>query len=181
MSDTDAAEKLSWAPHGSKAEIVDGILVVFEPTGEAPAYAAGEIFASLREYVRRTRHGRAVGDNGGFLVNLPNRQSFSPDAAYYVGPPAGMDFFQGAPQFAAEVRSKGDYGQAAERAMADKRADYFAAGTQVVWDVDLLHDNVVLVYRASDATTPTVYRRGQVAEAEPAVPGWSLPVDDLFA
>jgi len=28
---------------------------------------------------------------------------------------------------------------------------------------------------------PTVYRRGQIAEAEPAVPGWTMPVDDLFA
>jgi hypothetical protein len=27
---------------------------------------------------------------------------------------------------------------------------------------------------------PTVYRRGDVAEAEPAVPGWTMPVDDLF-
>ncbi len=26
----------------------------------------------------------------------------------------------------------------------------------------------------------TKYRSGEVAEAEPAVPGWSLPVDDLL-
>ena len=39
-----------------------------------------------------------------------------------------MKFVQGAPVFAAEVRSEGDYGEAAERAMAAKRADYFAAG-----------------------------------------------------
>jgi Uma2 family endonuclease len=174
-------EQLYLVPDGGKAEIVDGTVVVLEPTGDAPGYAAGEIFASLREYVRRTRRGRAVGDNVGFLVNLPHRQSFSPDAAYYVGPPAGMKFFQGAPQFAAEIRSERDYDPAAEIAMAAKRADYFAAGTLVVWDVDLLGDEVVRVYRASDATTPVAYRRGQVAHAEPAVPGWSFPVDDLFA
>src|SRR5205809_3527026 len=56
--------------------------------------------------------------------------------------------------------------------------DYFAAGTLVVWDVDLLGADVVRVYRARER--PTVYRRGDVAEAEPAVPGWSMPVDDLF-
>ena len=61
-----------------------------------------------------------------------------------------------------------------------KRVDYFAAGTQVVWDVDLLSDEVVKVYRASDPAHPTVYRRGEEAEAEPAVPGWSMPVNDLF-
>jgi len=50
----------------------------------------------------------------------------------------GMRFASGAPIFAVEVRSENDYGPAAERAMAAKRADYFACGTLVVWDVDLL-------------------------------------------
>ena len=174
-------EDLYHVPEGGKAEIVDGELVLMSPTGDAPIYASGEKFASLREYARRTKKGRAVPDNAGFLVDLPHRKSFSPDAAYYTGKPTGMKFFEGAPVFAAEVRSENDYGPAAEREMARKRADYFAAGTLVVWDVDLLSDAVVRVYHASDPETPTVYRRGEQAEAEPAVPGWSLPVDDLFA
>ena len=163
-----------------KAEIVDGQLVIMSPTGDAPGYAADEIFVSLRAHSRRTRTGRAVADNKAFVVNLPRRRSFSPDAAYYVGPRAGMRFFEGAPVFAAEVRSEGDYGSAAETRLAAKRADYFAAGTLVVWDVDLLNEDVVRVYRASRPDTPAVYRRGEIAEAEPAVPGWTMPVDDLF-
>jgi Uma2 family endonuclease len=91
-----------------------------------------------------------------------------------------MKFFEGAPIFAVEVRSEGDYGPNAERNVAEKRAEYFAAGTLVVWDVDLLSDDVVRVYRASDPDNPQVYRRGEVAEAEPAVPGWTMPVNDLF-
>jgi len=38
---------------------------------------------------------------------------------------------------------------------------------------------VVRVYRG-DQPQPRVHRRGEVADAEPAVPGWRLPVDDLF-
>ncbi|MGI8588161.1 MAG: hypothetical protein ACR2M0_10815 [Chloroflexia bacterium] len=64
--------------------------------------------------------------------------------------------------------------------MAEKRADYFTAGSFVVWDVDLLSEEVVRVYRAADPAHPGVYRRGEVAEAEPAVPGWTMPVDDMF-
>ena len=64
--------------------------------------------------------------------------------------------------------------------MAEKRADYFAAGTQVVWDVDLLAEDVVRKYSASDPEHPIVFRRGEVADAEPAVPGWIMRVDDLF-
>jgi hypothetical protein len=41
-----------------------------------------------------------------------------------------MEFLEGAPVFAVEIRSKSDYGPAAERAMQEKRADYFACGTQ---------------------------------------------------
>jgi len=63
-------------------------------------------------------------------------------------------------------------GLSPERRLASKRADYFAAGTRVVWDVDVLREEVVRVYRASDPATPTVYHKGDRAEAEPAVPGW---------
>jgi Uma2 family endonuclease len=168
-----------YAEHG-KAELVNGEVKRMPPTGDEPGYAGDEIFVSLRDYARRTRRGRAVGDNKGFRVDLPHRQSFSPDAAYYTGPPSGMKFFEGAPVFAVEVRSESDYGPQAEREMAEKRADYFACGTRVVWDVDLLSEVVVKVYRSDSPERPTVYRRGETAEAEPAVPGWKMAVDDLF-
>ncbi len=63
----------------------------------------------------------------------------------------------------------------------DDLAGGFAAGTLVVWDVDLLSEEVVRVYRASSPIKPAVYRRGEVAEAEPGPPGWTLAVDELFA
>jgi Uma2 family endonuclease len=163
-----------------KAELVNGEIVRMPPTGNAPGYAGDEIFVSLREYSRRTGLGLAVGDNKGFKANLPHRESFSPDAAYYIGPLTGMKFFEKAPIFAVEVRSEADYGLKAEEKMAQKRADYFTAGTQVVWDVDLLSEDVVKVYRAGSPENPTVYRRGDMAEAEPAVPGWRMAVDALF-
>lgn len=163
-----------------KAEIVNGEIILMSPTGSLPGYAGDEIFSSLRQYGKLKNFGRAVSDNKAFVVNLPHRKSFSPDAAFYVGPDSGMKFYQGAPVFAVEVRSEGDYGPRAERAMAAKRADYFAAGTLVVWDVDLLSENVVRVYRTTNPETPTIYRRGEIAEAEPAVPGWTMAVDDLF-
>jgi Uma2 family endonuclease len=119
-------------------------------------------------------------DNVAFLVDLPYRKSFSPDAAFSKVKPSSQ-FVEGAPIFAAEVRSENDYGAAAELRIARKRTDYFAAGTKVVWDVDVLRDELIRVYRAEAPDTPTIYRKGQLAEAEPAVPGWSFLVDELFA
>jgi Uma2 family endonuclease len=162
-----------------KAEIVNGEVVRMSPTGDMPARAGGSIYVSLRGVERRAG-GRAYPDNVGFRVNLPHRKSFSSDAAFYTGPPTGMKFLEGAPAFAAEIRSENDYGREAEAGIAAKRRDYFAAGTLVVWDVDLLSVDVVKVYRASDPDNPKVYRRGDAAEAEPAVHGWTMPVDELF-
>jgi Uma2 family endonuclease len=174
-------EDLYHVPDNGKAEIVNGELRLMSPTGGLASSAALEIVVSLRTHARRTGVGRAYADNTGFVVNLPNRKSFSPDAAFYVGPPPSGEFLEGAPVFAVEVRSKGDYGPQAEKEMAAKRRDYFAAGTLVVWDVDVLRSEIVRVFRASDPDNPTVYRRGEVAEAEPAVPGWKMPVEDLFS
>jgi Uma2 family endonuclease len=163
-----------------KAEIVQGELVLMSPTGDLPSRAGGAIYVSLRLYERQLGAGRAYPDNAGFKVNLPHRKSFSPDAAFYMGETAGMKFLEGAPIFAVEIRSEGDYGSKAEEAIAAKRQDYFTAGTQIVWDVDLLSEEVVKVYRADTPDTPTIYRRGEMAEAEPAVPGWRIAVDELF-
>jgi len=173
-------EDLYRVPDNGKAEIVNGELVLMSPTGGVPGRASGEIYVSLRDYERRTKSGYAFPDNVGFIVNLPHRRSFSPDAAFYVGELKGGQFLSGAPLFAAEVRSGGDYGAKAEREMAAKRADYFAAGTLVVWDVDILKERVVRVYRADDPENPKVYASGEMAEAEPAVPGWSMAIDDLL-
>lgn len=163
-----------------KAELVNGEIVLMSPTGGKPSMAARAVVLSLYEYEQRTKSGYAITDNAAFTVDLPHRKSFSPDAAFYTGGEPTMKFFEGAPVFAAEVRSEGDYGPTPEKEMAKKRADYFAAGTQVVWDVDLLSETPVRVYRASDPDRPTAYGRGEFAEAEPALPGWTMPVDDLF-
>ncbi len=173
-------EDLYHVPENGKAEIINGELVLMPPTGDLPNRAGGSIYVSLRLHEPNVSSGRAYSDNAGFKVNLPNRESFSPDAAFYIGKSSGMKFLEGAPVFAVEVRSENDYGPKAERGIVQKVADYFTAGAKVVWDVDLLGPDVVKVYRASDPHNPTIYRRGDIAEAEPAVPGWRMPVDSLF-
>jgi Uma2 family endonuclease len=167
-------------PENGKAEIVNGEVVLMSPTGKKPSRAAFKIGLRLYEYELRTGSGIAVADNAGFLVNLPNRKSFSPDAAFHIGRDPGMRFFDGAPVFAAEVRSENDYGLAAEREIKAKIADYFAAGTLVVWDVDLLGADVVRAYRVDNPDRPDIFRRGETANAEPALSGWAMAVDDLF-
>lgn len=172
---------LTRVPGNGKAELINGEIIRISPSGAMPGRTSGKIYRSLADYEDCTGLGYAYPDNVGFLVNLRNRQSFSPDAAFSLGPDPGMKFPIGAPIFAVEVRSEGDYGSQAEAEMRDKRADYFAEGTQVVWDVDLLSANVILSYHTPNADIPAaIFRRSDIADAEPALPGWSLRVNDLF-
>ena len=123
-SKTEATiDDLYHVPENGKAEIVNGELVLLSPTGGVPGRTAGNIYVSLREYERRVGGGNAFPDNVGFIVNLPNRRSVSPDAAFFKGELRGGLFLEGAPVFAVEVRSTDDYGPAAELKMTQKRAD----------------------------------------------------------
>ncbi len=167
-----------------KAELVAGRVVRIMPSGDAPTEAAFEIAIRIREFARMTGVGVAFPDGIGYAIKPPlmsGRQSFSPDASYYTGPrPKNrMKFIEGVPVFAVEVRSENDYGPKAEVELAGKRADYFEAGTVVVWDVDPV-TRLVHVYHKDRPQTPTSYGSGQVADAEPAMPGWRLDVDEIF-
>jgi hypothetical protein len=112
-----------------KAELVDGEVHVMGPT-DAAARCAENIYLSLRAH-ERTGRGRARGDNHTFLhtflVDLPGRKSFGPDASSTRGASAGRRAVDGPPDFAAGVRSAGDDGKHMEAKLARKRDDYFAS------------------------------------------------------
>ncbi|NET58723.1 MAG: Uma2 family endonuclease [Symploca sp. SIO2E6] len=205
LQTTATIKDLYRVPEKGKAELVNGELVIMAATGFLPGFAGGEIYSSLRDYSMKTRRGYSLPDNVGYLVNLPPRQSvrvcwesakgwqelltdlpkrssFSPDAGFFTGKlPANLGkFLEGAPILAVEVRSENDYGDTAEQEIAKKRLDYFDAGTLVVWDVDVIRGELVKVYRSSTPFHPQVYQRGEIAEAEPALPGWRIEVEQLF-
>jgi len=167
-----------------KAELIAGSIVPLLPTGRKPNRVAFRIARSLDDHAQATGRGEAYTDNMGFAVPelSSGRQSFSPDASYHEGPfPSNaMRFIEGAPTFAVEVRGEGDSGDAAARARAAKRADYFEAGTKVVWDVDPIAE-CAHVYRSDSPDQPATSRKGEDADAEPAVNGWRMAVDRLFA
>jgi len=163
-----------------KAELIGGRIVRFMPTGYLPHRVAARIFRSLDDYATKVKIGEAFTDNMGFAIReiSSGRESFCPDAAFYDGklPSNRMRFIEGPPTFAVEVRSENDD----ETEMADKRADYFEAGTKVVWDVDP-EAELVHKYLPSEPSKSITFSRGQIADAEPAVPGWKMDVDSIFS
>lgn len=165
-----------------KAELIDGRIILYPPKGRASCRAKGNILYSIHDYAEKTGEGEANTGSLGYVVPpLPNgRESFCADTSYYRGPLPDdpWSFIYGPPTFAVEVRGEPDYGPIADAERADKREDYFQAGTLAVWDVDPIAETIT-VYRRTQPSV--VFQRGQTADAEPAVPGWRIAVDDIFS
>lgn len=64
------------------------------------------------------------------------------------------------------------------REMAIKRREYFAAGVELVWEVDP-RKRIVTVYTAP--TESRVLTEADTLDAGAVLPGFSLPLADLFA
>ena len=71
-----------------KAELIKGRIEHLMPTGFRPGRVGARIFRSLDDHAEATGRGVALPDNVGFAIpELPSgRESFSPDAAYHLGP-----------------------------------------------------------------------------------------------
>ena len=181
-TDTRATIDDLYAVEG-KAELIGGRIVQVMGTGRRPSRVAFRIARALDDHAEATGVGEAHPDGVAYVVTelASGRESFAPDASYHLGPFAAdvMKFIAGAPTFAVEVRSEHDYGPAALREMAAKRADYFEAGTLVVWDVDTVA-GLVHKHDRDRPDRPTTFARGEVADAEPAVAGWRMAVADVF-
>jgi len=166
-----------------RTELIGGKIITYKPGGCLPGHVMMEVAASLDDHAKASGRGEVWTSCVVYAIEeLPSgRESFSPNISYHLGGrnPKPLQHLPGPPTFAVEVRFLDDYGPAADLLRLAKRADYFEAGTRVVWDVDTMA-RLIHVYRRDNPTRPTTYARGDVAEAEPAVEGWRVAVDQVF-
>ena len=154
----------------------DSLAIVLTSLQEYSQFNAGQAHTSYSVYIVENRK---FPIDKKHIEYAPHR-SFSPDVSFHTGTPAETRFLEGAPVFAVEIRNKNDYHPYADENREMKRANYFACGTLVVWDVDLIGQDVIHSYRSDQPHTPTVFRRGDIATANPAIPGWMFQVNALF-
>ena len=158
-------------------ELVDGEVVELAPTNEEHGAVALNIGTGFNLYSRQRGTGRAAVETGHVLQRDPDTVR-GPDVTFML---AGKDeweslssrFSTKAPDIAVEVFSPSN----TEAEMARKVAEYLAAGSQRVW-VAYPSSRSVTVHR--DDGTIITYTGDEVITDEELLPGFSLPLSEIF-
>ncbi|MDR3619537.1 MAG: Uma2 family endonuclease [Paludisphaera borealis] len=166
---------------GYRYEIINGVLVVTPPVGNAEADPNDDLGHLLRTYLEsheaakpfdRTMPERHV-------PGTPNRRRC--DRAVWVGLGRLPDTERDVPAIVIEFVSSGR--RDAFRDYEEKREEYLAAGVKEYWIIDRFR-RVMTVYktkktRKSSTTTYDIVTEGQSYET-PLLPGFSLPLARLL-
>lgn len=174
-----ADELLAMPDDGIRRELVDGEIREMTPAGWQHGRIAGNIAGELRSYVRTHRLGVMATAEASYrlsadpdTVRVPDVSFVTQERVNEIGDPTG--FWPGAPDAAFEVISPNDrYSE-----VHAKVDEYLAAGARMVVLVDP-QNREVTVFRLSG--TRTELTEDDVLEGGDVVPGWKLPVRDIFA
>ena len=157
-------------------ELFDGILVE-KPMGLQESFLASWLITCLNQFVVPRRLGMVGGADA--LLRLFGQQARLPDVSFFPWaslPAGGSRARVGtvAPALAVEVLSPSNTRAEMDR----KRREYFAAGTLVVWMVDPRTETVAMF---TDPTTSTTLTTTDTLDGGAVLPGFALPVADIFA
>lgn len=174
-----ADELLAMPDDGIRRELVEGEIREMTPAGWQHGRIAGNIASELGPHVRKHRLGAMATAEASYRLSADPDTLRVPDVSFVrqeridlVGDTEG--YWPGAPDLAVEVVSPNDrYSE-----VSAKVDEYLAAGTSMVVLVDPRNRKVV-VFRASGA--PLELMEDDVLDGEDVVPGWRLPVRDIFA
>lgn len=164
--------------HGKEGlyELVDGILVE-KPVGFREGRLAFVLIGFFAEYLRVNDIAFGLAPDGMTRIEGQVRM---PDVSIYLWErfpgrvlPEGAILPAG-PDLAVEILSPANTAAEMER----KRRECFAGGTSLVWEVE---PELRLVRVYPDATTFTVVNEAGTLQGEPVLPGFRLPVRNLFA
>jgi Uma2 family endonuclease len=174
------AEELEQMPDDrpGRYDLIDGELIWMPPPGEEHGDCISNIFGALILATRPLGIGRAYTDTG-FVVGRNPDQVVSPNVAFIrterLDPGRNRKgYFRVAPDFAVEIVSPSDYPLILER----KIAKYMAAGVPLLW---IVYPDERRVRVLGAGREPTEFDERDVLDGGEVVPGFRLPVADIFA
>lgn len=159
-------------------ELLDGELITMAPSGSEHSAIGLDFGAELQQFVKANDLGRVFGADCGFIISADPDTVLSPDVSFVRkeripadGLPKG--FFPGPPDIAVEVISPSDTYAEVER----KTAQLLEAGTLLVVLIDPRTQTVV---KHTANGTITRLTESDTLTLDEALPGFSLPVSDIF-
>lgn len=161
---------------GKLCELIDGILVE-KVIGYPQSLLAGYLITVLNTFVLPRKLGLVAGADG-MMELFPGRIRI-PDVSFIrwdrvPGDTAPTEAVPAlAPNLAVEVLSKRN----TRTEMDAKRLDYFKSSAELVWEVEP-KSKTVTVY--TSLTDSKVLRIGDTLTGDPALPGFSLTLAELF-
>ena len=173
-----AEELLKMPKDGYRYELVRGVLRKMALVGHTDGYYELNISSELRAFVKANGLGRAYSSNTGFLLERDPDNVLAPDASFVrqervETATEERGYFPGAPDFVAEVIPPSDrYAD-----VDDKVKEWLNAGTRMVVVVNP-RDRTVSVHTPDSVITLT---ESDILDGGDVVPGWRLPVADIFA
>lgn len=134
---------------------------------------------AIGSYVNAHRLGAAFGEQTGFILERNPDTVRAPDVAFVREdrlPPDGLEpsYFEGGPDLAVEVISESNR----PGRMRRKIAQYFAAGSRLVWVIDP-NQRTVAVY-ASERESLLLHESDSL-DGEDVLPGFQYPIAQLFS
>jgi Uma2 family endonuclease len=160
-----------------KYELDNGKLVIMPPPGDIHGAVQLNIGAELKHQGERRGHGKARSEVGVILWRNPDRVVGADDLFVEKSQlPLRLSkegYLETLPDLAVEVRSKND----TRPAVRQKVRDYLKAGVRVVWVADP-DKKTVTEYRRGKK--PKVFKMGQVLTLEDIIPGFHMPIADVF-
>jgi len=173
-----AEDLLSYHAPDKRTELVRGRLVVREPAGYEHGRVAAELLFRIGSHVRAHALGVVLAAESGFTLHRGPDTVRAPDVAFIrserVPAPGTRGFPELAPDLAVEVRSPGD----TRGEVAEKVADWLAAGSALVWVVDSVARTVVV--HAAGAAARTLGAEDTLDGGD-VLPAFSARVNELFA
>ena len=176
---TTAADLLAMPDDGRDHELIEGVLVEVSPAGYDSSGIAIAISSPLSLFARTHGLGRVTGADGGYWFEQDPDTVRAPDVAFVRTerlPPRHerTGFLQLIPDLAVEVVSPSDR----QRDIDEKVAYYLEHGVPLVWVAYPRTSTVDAHRRDQPAVT---YREGDVLTAGDLLPGFRLPVAEIFA
>ena len=173
------ADAVECAHRGELVELIEGVLLE-KTVGFWESVLGVRISSEMKNRAEPGNLGLVAGADG--PVELPEGQARMPDALFvsWEQAPGGFDHRIPIPDLPPTIAAEVVSGSNTRREMDRKLREYFDGGAKLVWYV-YPRTRTVRVYTAAETFTTLSADAGDMLTAGDVLPGFELPLAELFA